>query len=644
VTTRVATLSGDSPGARGRVDWRALAGAGVLAAAATAAYWRTFSVPLIFDDEPSVAGNPTIRHLAAALWPPAGETVGGRPVLNLSLAVNYAISGTAVWSYHALNLAIHILAGLTLFGVIRRTLARRAEPAATPVAFCASLLWTLHPLQTESVTYTIQRAESLVGLFYLLTLYCFIRGAEGDGGRRNWWFALSCAACLLGMGTKEVMISAPLIVLLYDRTFLAGGFGEALRRRGRAYAGLAATWLVLALLVVSAKGRGGSAGFGTGVAWWRYGLTQFPAIVHYLRLSLWPSPLVFDYGNGLEIPSLRVAPFALVVAGLAAATAWALVRRPALGFLGAWFLAILAPSSSIVPVATQTMAEHRMYLPLAAVVILPVAGIYRWLRPVALPLCLALAAVLAWATWQRNGDYSSNERIWSDTVAKLPVNERAHYNLGCILQAMPGRLPEAIAQFEEAVRLYPDYAGAHCNLGMALASVGRLPEAIAHYEQALRVKPDFAVAHNNLGNALGASGRTPEAMAHFKEALRIRPDYVEAHNDLGCALAKTPGRLDEAVAEFEEALRLEPDFVAAHYNLGNALNSLGRSSEAVAQYEEALRIKPDDAMIHFYLAGMLLRIPGRTGEAVAHLEEVARLQPDNRRVREMIAEIEASRP
>jgi len=170
----------------GRTNWRQMAIGSVIAAGAIAVYSRTFSVPFLFDDGPAIVDNRTIRHLSTAFWPAPDTTAGGRPILNLSLAINYAISGTAVWSYHALNLAIHVLAGLTLFGIVRRTLAPRAGSAASLTAFSAALLWTLHPLQTESVTYIVQRAESLMGLFYLLTLYCFIRGAEPDGRRRLW--------------------------------------------------------------------------------------------------------------------------------------------------------------------------------------------------------------------------------------------------------------------------------------------------------------------------------------------------------------------------------------------------------------------------------------------------------------------------
>jgi tetratricopeptide (TPR) repeat protein len=627
-----AGTSNPRPASAWRRGLPAPAGGALVAAAVVAAYARTFSAPLLFDDIPSITDNATIRHLGTAFFPPADATVGGRPALNLSLAANYAVSGLDVWSYHALNLAIHVAAALILFGIVRRTLAPRAGSPAGAIAFCAALLWALHPLQTESVTYVVQRAESLMGLLYLLSLYCFIRGASGARVPvRRVWQVLSVAACLLGMATKEVMVSAPVVVLLYDRAFLAGSFSESFRRRWVVYTGLASTWLVLLALVAAAHGRGGSAGFGSGVPWWGYALTQLTAVVHYLRLCLWPHPLVFDYGSDLAARSLRILPNALVVAGLMAGTVWALVRRPAIGFLGAVFFAILAPSSSIVPVATETIAEHRMYLALAPVVVLAVIGIHRWMGRAAVPCCVAVAAGLSVATWQRNQTYLSDVGIWSDTVAKRPGNARAQNNLGYVLAGLPGRSADAIAHYEEALRLKPGYAMAEFNLGNALAAVpGRRDEAIAHYGVALRLWPNHAEAHYNLGCALDRSpGRSAEAIVQYGEALRLSPDYVEAHYNLGRALETMPGRSAEAIAHFEEALRLRPGFAEAHYNLGRALETTpGRSAEAIAHYEEAVRLRPDYADAHYYLGSALQATPGRRAEAIANYEEALRARPD----------------
>jgi protein O-mannosyl-transferase len=596
------------PASSRRVDWPALACAGLVAGSALLAYSGSFAVPFLYDDEETIAANPSIRHLASALFPPAATTAGGRPLLNLSFAADYAAGGLGVGGYHAVNVAIHVLAGLALFGIVRRTLSARAPGEATPAALLVALLWTLHPLQTESVTYLAQRAESLMGLLYLLTLYCFVRSVERGARGRTAWSLLCVGACLLGMGTKEVMVSAPLIVLLYDRAFVSGSLREAWRARRLLYSGLALTWVALGFLVLSAHGRGGSAGFGTGVTPWQYALTQFPAIVHYLRLCVWPHPLIFDYGNALEPPSIRTLACALAVAALVAAAAWAFARNLAAGFLGAAFFAILAPSSSFVPVATETVAEHRMYLPLAAVAVLFVCAAQGALGRRGLVPLLVLAGVLGWLTFERNQVYLSDAALWADTVRGRPGNDRAHNYLGLAYEKTPGRLGDAIAQFEESLRLNPGRPQAHNYFGRVLEGIpGRLDEAIAQYREALRLSPDYADAHNNLGNALNGEGRTAEAVVQYQEALRLDPGNAEAHN-----------------------------------NLGNALSMEGRFGEAVPQYEEALRLKPGFVGFHLNLAATLLQIPGRADEAAAHLREALRLDPENQVARRMLDGIGAA--
>jgi tetratricopeptide (TPR) repeat protein len=584
--------------------WITFAAAGVLTAAALLAYGNTFSVPLLFDDVTSIATNPTLHHFGDAFWPPTNRTVTGRPVLNVSLALNYAFGGSAVGGYHAANLAIHIFSGLALFGITRRTLLPRQPAAATAIGFSAALLWIVHPLGTAAVTYIAQRAESLMALFYLLTLYCFIRGT-GDGSRK-WspWFGWAAAACLLGMATKEVMASAPLMVLLYDRTFIAGSFRGALRQRGRVHALLASTWLLLAFLAVTTQVRNAAGSSDAVPPAWHYALTQFPAIVHYLGLCFWPYPLVFDYGTALAAPSLAVLLSAVLVAALLAAVAWALIKVPALGFPGACFFAVLAPSSSFVPIAGETMADFRMYLPLACVATLTAAALFRYLGRTALPVCLVLSAALGLVSRVRNEDYASAERIWSDTVAKAPGNARAHSNLGALLLNEPGKTQEAIAQSEEALRLLPDSAPGHVDLANALSrDPALIGDAITHYREAIRINPRLYGAHVGLGNALSRVPETrDEAIGEYTEALRLKPDSAEAHFDLGNALSRTPGRNEEAIDHYRQALRLKPDFAEAHFGLAVALlDQPGGKLEAEAQLEEGLRLHPSDKQAQYIL-------------------------------------------
>jgi len=612
----------------------------LIIAAGVWAYHNSFQGPFIFDDVRNILENPTIRHLSPiweTLSPPRSSGLTGRQLINISLAVNYAVGGTRVWGYHALNLVIHILAGLTLFGIVRRALLQprlreRFGAAANGLALTTAVLWMVHPLQTETVTYIIQRCESMMGLFYLLTLYCFIRGAASE--RPCLWYNLCVAACLSGMACKEVMVSAPLMVLLYDRTFVSGSFRVAWRRHGRLLAALAATWVLLGYLVAS----GGTFGEAArnkliSLSWEEYLLTEPGVIFQYLRLSVWPHPLCFDYYGPVATTWSSILPPALGMAILLAATVWAWKANSVWGFISAWFFLILAPTSSFLPLDSP-MYEHRMYLPLAAVIAVAVLGafvlgkrLFNEQQGVVLG-CVAggfVVVLFAFLTIQRNRDYDSEVTIWQDTVAKRPNNPRARYNLGHAL-VQQGRVPEGIAQYEQALRIKPDNADAHNNLGAALREQGRMPEAIAQYEQALRIKPDFAEAHNNLGVALMGQGRLPEAISHYEQALRIEPANVEALLNLGLASMRL-GKLPEAISYYEQALRIKPDFAEAHHNLGNALFQAGKVLEAIGQYEQALRIKPDYAEAHNNLGVALLRL-GRVPEAIDHYEQALRIKPD----------------
>jgi tetratricopeptide (TPR) repeat protein len=611
----------------------------LIIAAGIWAYHNSFQGPFILDDVRSILENPTIHHLQpiwSALSPLSTSLVGGRPIVNLSLVLNYAIGGTSVWGYHVFNLAVHVLAALTLYGIVRRTLLRpplrqRFGAASQWIALATASIWTVHPLQTEAVTYISQRCESLMGLFYLLTLYAFVRGAESK--ESAWWFGLSVAACFLGMASKEVMVTAPVMVLLYDRAFVSGSFREALTRHQRLYLGLASSWLLLGYLMVGLHNR--NVGYGLGITWWGYALTECRVVVQYLRLALWPRPLVFDYGDYEPTAHLTgVVPYALVLMILAAGVLFALKRRPAVGFVAAWYFIILAPTSSVVPIAGSPMAEHRMYLPLAAVVTLAVAGAFilgkqgsnkeastvlGWVASV------SVVALFTFLTIQRNRDYSSALTIWQDTLEKRPNNARAHNDLGVTL-AQLGKVNEAIGQYKEALLIKADYVDAHNNLGLALREEDRLQEAVGQYQEALNINPNSAQAHNNLGLALVQLGRSQEAIGHYEQALQINSGLPEVHFNLGVALQKT-GQLPAAIDQYEQALRINPNYADARNNLNNALVQAGCGQEVIGNHANALRTKPDSAD-GYYNLGLTLMGQGRLQEAISQYQQALRLKPD----------------
>jgi len=627
-----------------RSPWVALLAVALIVLAALAAYANSLSGEFVFDDFLSIPYNPSIRHLRSfgqVLSPPGGGvTVTGRPLLNLSLAINYALSGTHTWGYHATNLAIHILSSLVLLGLLWRTfqlptLCSRLGDVAGGLALAVVLLWTLHPLQTESVTYIVQRAESLAGLFYLLTLYAVLRGAQSK--RPSIWYAGAVAACWLGAATKEILVTAPLVGLIYDRTFLAGSFREAFRRRWGLYLGLAASWGLLAGLQIWAGLLEPVQERETPHVW-AYLRSQPGVILYYLRLSLWPHPLCLDYEWPVANTAATIVPGVLAVGLLGAATLYGFLKRRPWSFLGIWLLLILMPTSSVLPLR-QLAFEHRMYLPLAAVLTAVVLGGYvagrGLVRRAKIPkyvgiagatvLIAAAAVVLGLLTVRRNEAYRSELSIWQDTLAKVPYNYRAYLNCGAASSAK-GQLQEAVAYYERALQVKPDFAEAHYNLGRALAEMGQVAESIDHYQQAVRIRPDYAIAHNNLGFALAGLGRTAEAIQHYQQAIKIRPDDVAVHTNWGAALSAM-GRLPEAIEHYQAALRIQPDLAEAHHNLGLALANSGRIPQAVEQFQEAVRLKPDYAKAHYNLS-LALSQTGKIREAVDHGRHAVRLLPD----------------
>jgi tetratricopeptide (TPR) repeat protein len=617
----------------------------VLVGAILVAYFNSFAGSFVFDDREMIIGDTQV-HEPFSHW--TAILARTRPLVTFSLALNYALGGLNTWGYHAFNLGIHVMAALTLYGLVRRTLLLEGvdhnyRQTAAALALAVSLLWAVHPLQTESVTYTVQRSESLMGLFYLLTLYCVLRGAVAPKGAARWYAgAVLCSA--LGMGSKEVMCTAPVVVMLYDRVFLSSSFRELLRKRRALYVGLAATWLILAMPVKTAlqsSSQVGAAGPSGGFAIKNltplaYACSQPGVVTHYLRLAFWPYPLCLDY----DWPVARAAGATLLpgllILILSLLTVWALRDRPALGFLGACFFIILAPTSTIMPIA-DLAAERRMYLPLAALIGLLVVGgywsltrlvaRYQWdaaqVRRLACASVGVVAVALAFSTQRRNQDYFSEAAMWRSVVDVRPANMRARQNLGALLLEA-GKTSEAADQFRVLVQHQPD-AQAHYLLGSALESLGRAGEAVKHYAAAVRLEPRNAQWHFNLANALASQGDLEEALVHCREVVKLWPDLALGFNNLARILANL-GKNEEAVEYYHKALQLAPGLAMAHNNLGIALVRLGKYEEAVEQYRRALAIDPTYVSAYSNWGNALVK-QGRFGEAAAIYRKATELDP-----------------
>jgi len=517
-----------------------------LAAAIAAVYARALAGPFVFDDQTAIVGNESLRalgQLGRVLAQPPDTTVSGRPVVAFSLALNYAFAGIDPAPYRVTNGAIHWVCALLVFGLVRRTLraprlASRFAARADGLALASAFLFALHPLASEVVCYASARTESVMAAFYLGTLYLASRARESA---RPWgWVAGAVVCCALGMASKEVMVSAPVVAALHDAVFWGRAEGRARSVRLATWTGLAATWCVLAVLLLTAP-RAQSAGFEHWVSPLIYLWNQCRLIPRYLALVLWPHPLRFDYGAPQPLGLRDVWPGALFLAALFAASLAALWRRPALGFVGIACFAVLSASSSVVPVASEVGAERRMYLPLAALAALAVCAgdvALARLRPrgASLGPWLAGAVALALAAFSfvRAGDYRSEVALWEHDL-RFWNDRRAHYNLGKAYER-EGQVAQAQQQH-------------------VLTVLGE----IEFYSAVLPLQPDQVTSRVDLGAVYEIAGKPAQAEALYRQALELEPEDVYAlwrmalvltrpRGDLPADLERAKGYAEHAVA------------------------------------------------------------------------------------------------
>lgn len=611
-------------GARPRGYWPRVmlrvGGAAVLAMVVLLVYYPAASGPFIFDDAGTIVDNPSIRQL----WPLVGSdespgpldpsetsAVHGRPLVNLSFAANHYFGKLDPFGYRVVNILIHFLSTVLLWLIVARTLRLeyflgRFERVAEPLAFAAALLWALHPLNTESVVYVTQRTELMMGMFYLATLY----GSICYWNSERSWARVSCLvlttlACLSGMLSKEMMASAPAMVLLYERTFIAGTFREALRRSWPLYLGLTLTWLPVVALNLNGA-RTPASGFGLGVAaheWW---FTQSKVLFLYLKLAIWPWPLVIHY----DVPYLTTVsqawPWLLAVGLLAAGTIVLFLRRSSTAFVAIWIVAVLSPTL-LIPLVNEIAAERRMYVPMAAILPFLVVGgyvvlerawqfvarrspsdaIYRGPMAVFAVVTILLAIAFGCVSSHRLLAYREELTLWQDAVVHQPHDPMVQFNLGTLL-VEAGRVPEAIGHLREAVRLDSESYEGNYNLARAFEDTSRPRDAAMHYREALRLRPEDPASHYNLARLLEEAGNVSAAADHYRQAVTAQPDFPAAHTNLGILLLNS-GDTDEAIEQFEAALQGQEDSGNC-INLAMAYSMVNRMPEAVTMAEKAVEL------------------------------------------------------
>ena len=618
----------------------------LLSLIAITAYSNTFHNPFVFDDLSSIVENEVIKDLPRFLSG-AGYAFNPRRFIGyLSFAVNFSMGGLDSFGYHLVNLAVHLASGWLVYFLVGLTLGtpffdgagRRDHLSLVPLF--AALLFVAHPVQTQAVTYIVQRLASLATLFYLLALFCYVRGrlalcsepatpADGPTAaspgalRPSLFFLGSLVFALLAVQTKEIAATLPLIVLLYEFCFFKPG-----KKRN--------VLLLLSLLLVAALFIAGmlSAGKPLGellsdvndmtresleISRGAYLITQFSVIATYLRLLFLPVNQNLDYDypvyHSLFAPPVFFSFLLLLV--LLAGAAWLYHRSSASAFkrqplpsgapllaahcarLAAfgicWFFITLSVESSVIPIS-DVIFEHRLYLPSVGAFLALAAGAVMLFRGCSLRILYTGAAVVAvilgCATWQRNLVWETPLTLWGDVVSKSPGKSRANNHYGVALSKV-GRTEEAVQFLKVALQIDPRNGYVLYNLGRMFDETGNIDQAISCYQSAIDLKPDLAVAHNNLAVDYLLKGRDDQAIECYRVALKLKPGFAEAHNNLGFVL-KSKGRIDEAIQHYQAALRGNGRYAKAYSNLGAAYQEKGELDLAISQFQEAARLKPDD--------------------------------------------------
>lgn len=532
-----------------------------------AVYGNTLALPFIYDDSGNILQNERI-HSFSPPWRPLitepGKGVSGRPVAALSFAFNYALSGADTWSYHLVNILIHgavavVLCNLILLALSDRRFGGRFVNAAPWLAFLSALLWCAHPLTTQAVTYISQRLESQAALFFLLCIYCALKGQRAAKPKR--WYVLALAAYVFGAGTKESVGVAPLLIFSYDYIIRGKRPLEAVAGAKLLYGGLAAAMVLHGAHIL----YGGQLDAGvnvTTIPLAHYIVTQGQVVLHYFRLVFWPCPLVLDYAWPPAVPPQGLGTFLPVLLLAGATVFWACRRKP-WSYPLLWVLLTLAPTC-IAPMVDPAV-EYRMYVPLMGVVFLVLFAGYQgilllkqrvrggWPSAAGVFTALLLATVLGAVSAQRNTDYQDSLTIWQDTINKRPGNPRGYLNYGVTLQNS-GQYAEAFDYFLRSIEIEPQSVKAYLYAGISLIKQGHPEEAFPFLEQAKQAKnlEQQARAYEVSAQAYGQTGRPEAAVDELRKAVAIEPGSARLRFLLG-KLYLDVGNESQALRQFCEA-------------------------------------------------------------------------------------------
>ena len=605
----------------------------LLVVATLGAFWPAIHAGFVnYDDPVYVTAN---RHVQSGLslesirWAFANLDAGfWHPLTWLSLLLDCQLFGQHPEGYHLTSLLLHAANTVLLFRVFQ--LITRATWRS---AFVAAL-FALHPLHVETVAWVAERKGVLSTFFWMVSLLMYVRyvqqsQVQNPRAKVSYGLALLFFAC--GLMSKTVVVTLPFILLLLDWWPLGRLQLRTMPRLIREKVPFLAVGFVAGLLTIHAERGMGALKTESQFPVWYSLANAIVSYVHYVGQTAWPSGLAVHYPYPGSFSFWPLAGAVLLGLIVSVHSFWSSAQRPYVAFGWIWYGLTLLPVIGLIQIGDHTRADRYTYLPLIGIFTLLTWGAHdltkRWrYQGITLAACaLVVTSACVVLTRQQIAYWKDSETLLRHAIAVTEGDYATENNLGIAL-ADKGQWDEAMAHYQRALQIAPEYAEGQNNLGRALLQKGQIDEAIPHLESALRSNPSHAGAQNNLGVALAQKGRVDEAITHFQEALRLKPGFADAEYDLGTALLQR-GQVDGSILHFQEALKYQPGYTDAHHNLGNALIQKGRVDDAIAQFQRALEIRPNSPETHNSLGRVLLR-SGQVDGSILHFEKALEGRPD----------------
>lgn len=598
-----------------------------------AAYSNTFGVTPRFDDSIFIFDRIQVRDLAR-IWT-EGDLF--RKIPYLTFALNYRWTGQTVWSWHLVNLVLHILTTCFVYGIARtiwRSPALQKSPLSTYAAILpvfTGLLFLCHPIQTSAVTYIYQRMIVIATLFHAAAIYGYLR-ARVDGRRRFWLLALS--ASVLAVFTKQVNMTLPLTLLFTEIAFCSDSLTGFFKRGVRflPFAAVPAAlyfWVMkidLTRLSFDMLKRLYPLNINSEMSWHDWVLTQINVMRTYLRLLVFPMNQTLDYdypvAKSWSEPGVWVSLATIFFTVALGVWCWRRYRAVSWGIF--FMAAVLALEFFAI---RDIIFEHRLYLPMLgfAVAVPPLTAAIVGDRRRLKILVVALVAALAVAAFARNAVWADEEKFWLEGIRHSPNKGRPYYSLG-VYYALRGEHARAVPLYQRAVQIWPGFADAYSNLGKSLEETGHVDQAIFYYARALELDPTLPEALNNYGSALVRSGRQVEAREIYKKAMGYKPDNFEAMSNMGSTYAQL-GEYGEAEKWYRRSIQTNPLHAPAHSNLASILFRRNDYAGAEASSLEAIRLDPNYFEARFNLATLYVKT-GELAKAEAEYLQAIRIRPD----------------